>query len=138
MFSKATTSIIIIGTQGIILKPSSKKKEQIPFTDIAKIHIKVQHRKFVLKSFFISHFIFILFCLQYLNLKISIFLTLFFIINIIAMNILDFKTYHLQIILKDNTVIGERIPKKWKFEFVSVISKVRNNLQINPEPFYKL
>ncbi len=135
MLSKVTSSIIKITTKGIILNLSSKKKEQIPFTEIAKIHIKVQHRNFVLKSFFIGHFIFTLVCLQYLNLEFSIFSAFIFIINIISINIIDFKTYHLQIILKDNTVIGKRIPKKWKYEFIFIINEVRNQLQMNPVLF---
>nr|WP_314864440.1 hypothetical protein [uncultured Flavobacterium sp.] len=135
MFSKVTSSIIKITTKGIILELSSKKEEQIPFTDIAKIHIKVQHRNFVLKSFYIGHFIFTLVCLQYLSIELSIFSTFIFVINIISINIIDFKTYHLQIILKDNTVIGKKIPKKWKFEFIPIINEVRNQVQMNPVLF---
>ena len=135
MCSKATTSVIKVTTKGIILKFSSEKDEQIPFTDIAKIYIKVQQQKFVLISFFILHFFFIWFCLQDLNLEFSIFSILIFIINIIVMNIIDFKTYHLQIILKDNTVIDKRISKKWKYEFTSIINEVRNKLQLNPVLF---
>jgi hypothetical protein len=41
----------------------------------------------------------------------------------------------LQIILKDNTVIGKKIPKKWKFEFIPIINEVRNQVQMNPVLF---
>ena len=44
------------------------------------------------------------------------------------MNTLDFKTYRLQIILKNNTFIEKRIPKKLKHEFITIISDVRNRV----------
>ncbi len=134
MTSKETTAIINIANTGIILNPLSKKKEQIPFSDVAKIHINVHHRKFILKSFLIGYFLFTLFCLQYLNLELSLFSILIFIINFMVMNTLDFKTYHLQIVLKNNAVIEKRIPKKLKYEFITIINDVRNQLQLNPTP----
>jgi hypothetical protein len=134
MTSKETSSIINIATAGIILNPMSNKKEQISFSDVAKIHINVHHRKFILKSFLIVYFLFTLFCLQYLNLELSVFSILIFIINFMVMNTLDFKTYHLQIVLKNNTVIEKRIPKKLKYEFITIINEVRNQLQLNPTP----
>ena len=134
MTSKETSSIINIATAGIILNPMSNKKEQISFSDVAKIHINVHHRKFILKSFLIVYFLFTLFCLQYLNLELSVFSILIFIINFMVINTLDFKTYHLQIVLKNNTVIEKRIPKKLKYEFITIINEVRNQLQLNPTP----
>jgi hypothetical protein len=134
MSSKETTAIINIATAGIILNPSSNKKEQIPFEDVAKIHISIQQRQLALKSFLIGYFIFTLFCLQYLNVELSIVSILIFSINFVVMNTLDFKTYRLQIVLKNNTVIEKRIPKKLKYEFISIINEVRNQLQLNPTP----
>lgn len=134
MTSKETTAIINIATAGIILNPLSKKKEQIPFSDVAKIHINVHHRKFILKSFLIGYFLFTLFCLQYLNLELSLFSILIFIINFMVINTLDFKTYHLQIVLKNNAVIEKRIPKKLKYEFISVINEVRSQLTLHLNP----
>lgn len=43
-------------------------------------------------------------------------------------NTLDFKTYRLQIILKNNVVIEKRIPKKLKYDYISLISEIRRNL----------
>lgn len=134
MTSKETTAIINIANTGIILNPLSKKKEQIPFSDVAKIHINVNHRKFILKSFLIGYFLFTLFCLQYLNLELSLFSILIFIINFTVMNTLDFKTYHLHIVLKNNTTIEKRIPKKLKYEFISVINEVRSQLALHLNP----
>ena len=134
MISKDTAALIRIATNGIVLNPKSKKKEQIPFTDVAKIHISVHQRQLVLKSFLISYFIFTLFCLQYLNFELSVLSILIFCINFIAMNTLDFKTYQLQIVLKNNTVIEKRIPKKLKYEFISVINDVRNQLALHIVP----
>ena len=134
MISKQTNAIITIASNGIILNPKSSNKEQIPFADITKIHINIQQRLFVFKSFLIGYFIFTLFCLQYLNLELSILSVLIFCINFIVMNTLDFKTYRLQIILKNNTVIEKRIPKKLKFEFVKVINDVRNQIALQFAP----
>jgi hypothetical protein len=133
MISKETKAFISIAKNGIILNPKSRNKEQIPFEDVAKIHISIQQRQLVLKSFLISYFIFTLFCLQYLNFELSVLSILIFCINFIAMNTLDFKTYQLQIVLKNNTVIEKRIPKKLKYEFITVINDVRNQLQLTPE-----
>lgn len=131
MISKDTAALIRIATNGIVLNPKSKKKEQIPFTDVAKIHISVHQRQFVLKSFLIGYFIFTLICLRYLNLELSIFSILIFSINFIVINSLDFKSYRLQIVLKNNVIIEKRIPKKLKYEFITVINEVRNQLQMN-------
>ena len=134
MISKETTALISIAKNGIILNPKSRNKEQIPFADVAKIHISIQQRQFALKSFLIGYFIFTLFCLQYLNLELSILSILIFSINFVVMNTLDFKTYRLQIILKNNTVIEKRIPKKLKYEFITVINYVRNQVALQFAP----
>ena len=134
MTSKETKAFISIAKNGIILNPKSRNKEQIPFTDVAKIHISIQQRQFALKSFLIGYFIFTLFCLQYLNLELSILSILIFCINFVVMNTLDFKTYRLQIILKNNTVIEKRIPKKLKYEFITVINYVRNQVALHLVP----
>lgn len=134
MISKETTAFISIAKNGIILNPKSRNKEQILFADVAKIHISIQQRQIALKSFLISYFIFTLFCLQYLNLELSILSILIFCINFIAMNTLDFKTYQLHIVLKNNTVIEKRIPKKLKYEFITVINDVRNQLALHLVP----
>ena len=128
MISKETTAFISIAKNGIILNPKSRNKEQIPFADVAKIHISIQQRQIALKSFLIGYFIFTLFCLQYLNIELSILSILIFSINFVVMNTLDFKTYRLQIILKNNTIIEKRIPKKLKYEFITVINNVRNQV----------
>lgn len=128
MISKETKAFISIAKNGIVLNPKSRNKEQIPFADITKIHISIQQRQIALKSFLIGYFIFTLFCLQYLNVELSILSILIFSINFVVMNTLDFKTYRLQIILKNNTVIEKRIPKKLKYEFITVINEVRNEV----------
>ena len=134
MISKETTAFISIAKNGIILNPKSRNKEQIPFADVAKIHISIQQRQIALKSFLIGYFIFTLFCLQYLNIELSILSILIFSINFVVMNTLDFKTYRLQIILKNNTVIEKRIPKKLKYEFITVINYVRNQVALHLVP----
>ena len=134
MISKQTNAIITIASNGIILNPKSSNKEHIPFADITKIHINIKQRLFVFKSFLIGYFIFTLFCLQYLNLELSILSVLIFCINFVVMNTLDFKTYRLQIILKNNTVIEKRIPKKLKYEFITVINDVRNQVALHLVP----
>ena len=133
MISKETKAFISIAKNGIILNPKSRNKKQISFADVSKIHINIQQRQLVFKSFLISYFIFTLFCLQYLNLELSILSILIFCINFIVMNTLDFKTYRLKIILKNNAIIEKRIPKKLKYEFITVINYVRNQLQITTE-----
>lgn len=134
MISKETKAFISIAKNGIILNPRSRNKEQIPFADVAKIHISIQQRQLALKSFLIGYFIFTLFCLQYLNLELSIVSILIFSINFVVMNTLDFKTYRLQIVLKNNTVIEKRIPKKLKYEFITVINEVRNRVALHLVP----
>lgn len=128
MISKETKAFISIAKNGIVLNSKSRNKEQIPFADITKIHISIQQRQIALKSFLIGYFIFTLFCLQYLNVELSILSILIFSINFVVMNTLDFKTYRLQIILKNNTVIEKRIPKKLKYELITVINEVRNEV----------
>lgn len=131
MISRDTTALICIARNGIILNPESKKKAQIPFADVAKIHISVHQRQFVLKSFLIGYFIFTLFCLQYLNFELSIFAILTFAFNFVVLNSFDLKSYRLQIILKNNVIIEKRIPKNLKYEFITVIHEVRNQLRPN-------
>ena len=128
MITKETTTIISLVKTGIILNPTSKNKEQISFEDVSKIHICIRKRKLILKTFLIGYFIFTLFCMQYLNMELSIFSMLIFCIIFIVINTLDFKTYRLQIILKNNVVIEKRIPKKLKYDYISLISEIRRNL----------
>lgn len=128
MITKETTTIISLVKTGIILNPASKNKEQISFEDVSKIRICIRKRKLILKTFLIGYFIFTLFCMQYLNMELSIFSMLIFCINFIVINTLDFKTYRLQIILKNNVVIEKRIPKKLKYDYISLISEIRRNL----------
>jgi hypothetical protein len=132
MISKETTAIISISNNGIILNPKSNSNKQIPYSDVSKIHISVHQRQFVLKIFLISYFIFTLFCLNYLNLELSVFSIVIFTINFLVMNSLDFKSYRLQIVLKNNMIIEKRIPKKLKYEFISIVNEVRGNLNLEP------
>lgn len=134
MISKETTALISIATNGIILNPKSSNKEQIPFNEVAKIHISIKQRQIILKSFLVLYFLFTLLCLPYLNLELSIFSIVYFVINFMVMNTLDFKTYRLQIVLKNNVVIEKHIPKKLKYEYISIINDVRNQLTQNPTP----
>jgi filamentous hemagglutinin family protein len=39
MISKETTNLISINNNGIILNPKSNSNRQIPFADVAKIHL---------------------------------------------------------------------------------------------------
>ncbi len=128
MISKETKAIISLAPNGIILNPKSKKNEQISFNEISKIHISVFQRQFILKLFLISYFIFTLFCLKFLSIELSIFSIIIFSINFIVINSLDFKSYRLEIVLKNNVIIKKRIPKKLKYEFISIVNEVRNNL----------
>jgi hypothetical protein len=128
MISKETATLISLAKTGIVLNSKSKNKKQIPFEDVAKIHISIHQRQFVLKSFLIGYFIFTLFCLQYLNLELSIFAVFIFCINFIVINSLDFKSYRLQIVLKNNSIIEKRIPKKLKYDYISLISEIRRNI----------
>jgi hypothetical protein len=132
MISKETTAIISISNNGIILNPKSSSNKQIPYSDVSKIHISVHQRQFVLKIFLITYFIFTLFCLNYLNLELSVFSIVIFTINFLVMNSLDFKSYRLQIVLKNNMIIEKRIPKKLKYEFISIVNEVRGNLNLEP------
>ena len=134
MISKETTALICIAKNGIILNPKSRNKEQIPFNEVAKIHISIQQRQILLKSFLILYFLFTLLCLPYLNLELSIFSIVIFVINFMVMNTMDFKTYRLQIVLKNNVIIEKHIPKKLKYEYISIINEVRNQLTQNPTP----
>jgi hypothetical protein len=128
MISKETATLISLAKTGIVLNSKSKNKKQIPFEDVAKIYISIQQRKLILKTFLIGYFIFTLFCLQYLNLELSIFSVFIFCINFIVINSLDFKSYRLQIVLKNNIVIEKRIPKKLKYDYISLISEIRRNI----------
>lgn len=134
MISKETTNLISINNNGIILNPKSNSNRQIPFADVAKIHLQIKHHQAVLKIFLISYFIFTLLCMQYLNLELSIFSAFIYIINFFVINTLDFKSYRLQIVLKNNVVIEKHIPKKLKYEYISIINEVRNQLTQNPTP----
>jgi hypothetical protein len=64
----------------------------------------------------------------------SIFSILIFSINFIVINSLDFKSYRLQIVLKNNMIIEKRIPKKLKYEFITIINEVRNQLALHLSP----
>jgi hypothetical protein len=128
MISKETATLISLAKTGIVLNSKSKNKKQIPFEDVAKIYISIQQRKLILKTFLIGYFIFTLFCLQYLNLELSIFAVFIFCINFIVINSLDFKSYRLQIVLKNNSIIEKRIPKKLKYDYISLISEIRRNI----------
>ena len=126
MISKQSTNLISITNNGIIL--NSKSNQQIPFAEVAKIHLQIRHHQTVLKIFLISYFIFTLLCMQYLNLEMSIFSAFIYIINFFVINTLDFKSYRLQIVLKNNNVIEKQIPKKLKYDYISLISEIRRNI----------
>jgi hypothetical protein len=128
MISKQSTNLISITNNGIILNSKSKSNQQIPFAEVAKIHLQIRHHQTILKIFLISYFIFTLFCMQYLNLEMSIFSAFIYIINFFVINTLDFKSYSLQIVLKNNNVIEKQIPKKLKYDYISLISEIRRNI----------
>ncbi len=132
MISKQSTNLISITNNGIILNSKSKSKsksnQQIPFAEVAKVHLQIRHHQTILKIFLISYFIFTLLCMQYLNLEMSIFSAFIYIINFFVINTLDFKSYRLQIVLKNNNVIEKQIPKKLKYDYISLISEIRRNI----------
>lgn len=132
MISKQSTNLISITNNGIILNSKSKSKsksnQQIPFAEVAKVHLQIRHHLTILKIFLISYFIFTLLCMQYLNLEMSIFSAFIYIINFFVINTLDFKSYRLQIVLKNNNVIEKQIPKKLKYDYISLISEIRRNI----------
>ena len=128
MISKQSTNLISITNNGIILNSKSKSNQQIPFAEVAKIHLQIKHHQAVLKIFLISYFIFTLLCMQYLNLEMSIFSAFIYIINFFVINTLDFKSYRLQIVLKNNSIIEKHIPKKLKYDYISLISEIRRNI----------
>lgn len=134
MISKETTNLISIGNNGIILNPKSNSNQQIPFADVAKVHLQIKHHQAVLKLFLISYFIFTLICMRYLNLELSIFSAFIYIINFFVINTLDFKSYRLQIVLKNNVVIERHIPKKLKYDYISLISEIRRNIMPESTP----
>lgn len=131
MISKETNALISIFTNGIILNPKSKKKEKILFSDITKIHIRVLKWSTIVKRILIGHFVLILIELWHLNLELYLFSGIIFSITFIMISSFDIKSYRLQIILKNNTVIEKRVPRELKHEFISFISEVRHKLQIN-------
>lgn len=128
MISKQSTNLISITNNGIILNSKSKSNQQIPFAEVAKVHLQIRHHQTILKIFLISYFIFTLLCMQYLNLEMSIFSAFIYIINFFVINTLDFKSYCLQIVLKNNNVIEKQIPKKLKYDYISLISEIRRNI----------
>jgi hypothetical protein len=128
MISKQSTNLISITNNGIILNSKSKSNQQIPFAEVAKVHLQIRNHQTILKIFLISYFIFTLLCMQYLNLEMSIFSAFIYIINFIVINTLDFKSYRLQIVLKNNNVIEKQIPKKLKYDYISLISEIRRNI----------
>ena len=128
MISKQSTNLISITNNGIILNSKSKSNQQIPFAEVAKIHLQIRHHQTILKIFLISYFIFTLLCMQYFNLEMSIFSAFIYIINFFVINTLDFKSYRLQIVLKNNNVIEKQIPKKLKYDYISLISEIRRNI----------
>lgn len=134
MISKETAYLISIGNNGFILNPKSKSNQQIPFAEVAKIHLQIKHHQAVLKIFLISYFIFTLLCMQYLNLEMSIFSAFIYIINFFVINTLDFKSYRLQIVLKNNSIIEKHIPKKLKYDYISLISEIRRNILPEQSP----
>jgi hypothetical protein len=134
MISKQSTNLISITNNGIILNSKSKSNQQIPFAEVAKIHLQIRHHQTILKIFLISYFIFTLLCMQYLNLEMSIFSAFIYIINFFVINTLDFKSYRLQIVLKNNNVIEKQIPKKLKYDYISLISEIRRNILAEHSP----
>jgi hypothetical protein len=134
MISKQSTNLISITNNGIILNSKSKSNQQIPFAEVAKIHLQIRHHQTILKIFLISYFIFTLLCMQYLNLEMSIFSAFIYIINFFVINTLDFKSYRLQIVLKNNNVIEKQIPKKLKYDYISLISDIRRNILAEHSP----
>ena len=128
MISKQSTNLISITNNGIILNSKSKSNQQIPFAEVAKVHLQIRHHQTILKIFLISYFIFTLLCMQYLNMEMSIFSAFIYIINFFVINTLDFKSYRLQIVLKNNNVIEKQIPKKLKYDYISLISEIRRNI----------
>ena len=55
MISKQSTNLISITNNGIILNSKSKSNQQIPFAEVAKIHLQIRHHQTILKIFLISY-----------------------------------------------------------------------------------
>lgn len=134
MISKETTNIISIANNGIILNPKSNNNKQIPFTEVAKVHLRIRHHQVILKIFLVCYFIFTLYCMQSLNLELSIFSAFIYVVNFFVINTLDFKSYRVQVVLKNNSIIEKRIPKKLKYEYINIINEIRRNLVLENSP----
>ena len=137
MISKETAALVSLANKGIILNPKSKKEEIVLFSDVSKIHLRILKTKTIVTIFLVVYFIFTLMYTRYLTFELSLFSILIFLINFMLVRTIDFKSYSLRIILKNNAVIEQRFPKKLKFEIVELIHEVRSHTLYNFKPLSK-
>jgi len=116
---------IIIGEKGVILKFKTKEQQEIPFSEINKIYIKVKKvpLKYILLFVGVSLSV-VLVSLWIFGFKWILFSPFFLILaGVIKLN--SYKRYVLKIKLKNGSSVIQPIPFKLKYKTIEDIKKVR-------------
>jgi hypothetical protein len=119
---------ITIGEKGVILKFKSKEQQEIPFSEINKIYIKVKKTPVLFMLLFVAVSLsVVLLCLWIFGFKLILFSPLFLIlVGVIKLN--NYKRYVLKIKLKSGKSVMQPIPLKLKYKTIDDITKVRKAL----------
>lgn len=119
---------ITIGEKSVILKFKSKEPQEISFSEINKIYIKVKKVPLKYMVLFVGVTLsVVLLCLFIFGLKLILFSPLFLILaGVIKLN--SYKRYVLKIKLKNGSLVNQPIPLKLKYKIIEDIKKVRKLL----------
>ncbi|NDP26105.1 MAG: hypothetical protein GZ087_01570 [Flavobacterium sp.] len=119
---------ITIGEKGVILKYKSKEQQEIPFSEINKIYIKVKKTPVPFILLFVSVSLSaVLISLWIFGFKLILFSPLFLIL-VGLIKLINYKRYVLKIKLKSGKAIIQPIPLKLKYKTIDDITKIRKAL----------
>lgn len=126
MISKNSFDLIGISDRNVILEFKSKEQVKINFSELNTIWIKKnkmsQIQTFVPLLVLIVGLVFYMFFNFIINFYI---LTLFFLFFLVVVKISTYKSYELNIILKNGVIYKKRIPIKLRHETINIINTIK-------------
>lgn len=126
MISKNSFDVIGISDRNVILEFKSKEQVKINFSELNAIWIKKnkmsQIQTFVPLLVLIVGLVFYMFFNFIINFYI---LTLFFLFFLVVVKISTYKSYELNIILKNGIIYKKRIPIKLRHETINIINTIK-------------
>lgn len=119
---------IFLVENGVILKYTSRKQKEIPFSDIDKIYIQVNKIPAIyIVLFIVLSMIGVLLSLWIFGFELVVISPLLlFVLGVVRLN--NYKRYTLKINLKNGNSVIQQIPLKFKHKTIDVINTIRKEL----------